>query len=184
MSGNETVEARLAAVVGGVLRQLVRDTGAAGLFLPAGASPEAVLARRWAGLALGERAVHEAPRDGLLVADPVNKSALLLEPVVRAADVLPLGDVYASQVERLAGGWSGAPETCELAERAGGIDVLDRALADWADRRVSLRLAFAGLPAGVREDVLRALERARHARRAVPVVPKLAARTAGIDLFA
>jgi hypothetical protein len=181
MSG---IEARLAAVVGGVLRQLVSDAGAAGLFLPAGDSPEARLARRWAVLALGERAVHRTPQNGLLVADPISKTTLLLEPVARSADVLPLGDVYASQVERLAGGWSGEPATRNLAERVGGIDVLDRALADWADRRVSPELAFAGLPADVRADVLRVLERGRHTRRATPIVPKLAARTAGIDLFA
>jgi hypothetical protein len=117
-------------------------------------------------------------RNGL-TACPVNKTALLLAPPP-PEPFLPLGDVYATQVAALAGGWSAPAEVEALADRAGGMDALDAALY----RRFDLRLPWGldGLPDGARRAVEQALARHRHLRRYPVVVPKIGPRTVGVDL--
>lgn len=153
----------------------------------AAVGPDGSAAREDAGLG-GEAhrflARCVARRAGALVASPVNKTALLLGGEPPPEPLLPLGDLYAGQVRALAGGWSGPAAVRELADRAGGIDMLDAALVRLVDERRSPADALAELPDGVADAVLRAFEAGRFGRRRLGLVPKLGARTPGIDLFA
>ena len=215
--------ARVAAVVAGVVRQVVEDAGAAGVVLLDDGSAEARLAAEWCGAALGpervfrvsppaDRAVEAvlataqgigrvAPDAGAaevhrlvgrlvalerraLLAHPANKTALLLAASVPPEPLLPLGDLYASEVEQLAGSWSAPPEVAALADAAGGIARLDAALREYVDRRRPAEAALASLPEAARAAVLDALETGRFARRRVGLVPKLTTRTLGVDYFA
>jgi hypothetical protein len=93
----------------------------------------------------------------------------------------PLGDLYASEVMLLCGGWSGSHPVRELASSAGGIDRLDEALRAYFDDR-DLR-AFDRLAGGAREELKKALAAGSAARSHARVIPKLSTRTIGIDLF-
>jgi hypothetical protein len=117
-------------------------------------------------------------KDGL-VACAVNKTALLLAPPP-PDPFLPLGDVYATQVQALAGGCSMPEGLAELVEMAGGIEPLDAALF----RRLDLRMpsGLVGLPDEARRAVEKALTRQGHFRRYPVVVPKIGPRTVGVDL--
>lgn len=119
-----------------------------------------------------------------LVAHPANKTTLLLGGAPPPEPLLPLGDLYATQVSELAGGWSAPDPVRSLADRAGGIDRLDRALAALVDERRPAAEALGGLPDDVGDAVVAALEVGRFGRRRLGIVPKLSARTAGIDFFA
>ncbi|HEY8470924.1 MAG TPA: hypothetical protein VIL18_14835 [Longimicrobiales bacterium] len=218
------VARRVAAVVGGVVRQAVVDAGAAGVVLLDDGSAEARLAGEWCRAALGpERfwavpvppasaaealaaaapeafpaaALAAAPAElhrlagrlvalerRALLAHPANKTELLLGSRLPPEPLLPLGDLYASDVERLAGSWSASPEVAELAGRAGGIEALDRALAALLEERRTPQAALASLPDGVGRALRAALEAGRFAHRRVGLVPKLSRRTLGVDYFA
>lgn len=125
-----------------------------------------------------------AERRDALVANPANKTALLLAGRTPPEPILPLGDLYASRVARLAGGWSAPARVREIASAAGGIDRLDAALLALFEERRPADEALAPLGPRAGERVRLAIERGRFARRRVGLVPKLSARTLGIDLFA
>jgi hypothetical protein len=198
-------EARLADVVSGVVGAALRDAAARRLFLVYDGSPEAGLCSAWltAGLpdgvlrpvaaadlhgvesplqhVQGAEAIRALARtlaraEGGLVAGPANRTTLLLAPDAAPDAILPVGDLWASRIDALAGNWSGPPEVTELADRLGGVEELDRALAAW----------LAGRPLGVGADLERplieALRRGRVGRRWPRLVPKLENRTAWIDL--
>lgn len=116
-----------------------------------------------------------------LAALPANKTALLLGGPLPPEPLLPLGDLYASEVQSLVGGWSAPAPVRALAEGAGGIDALDRALHSWFDGRDPS--ALDRLPAAVRQDVRSALARGTASRAGLRIVPKLGDRTLGLDLF-
>lgn len=116
-----------------------------------------------------------------LVANPANKTALLLGGPLPPEPLLPLGDLYASQVAELAGGWSAPAAVRELASAAGGVERLDAALHQRIDRRDPHGLD--GLGAELKAAIEAALARGAAARVYPCVVPKLAARTLGVDLF-
>ncbi|HSM37384.1 MAG TPA: hypothetical protein VK837_13365 [Longimicrobiales bacterium] len=113
--------------------------------------------------------------DGV-VAGPANRTTLLLAPDAAPDRVLPLGDLWASRVAELAGGWSGPAAVRELAERLGGVQRLDRALADWVSARPL------DLPEAAERELLASLRRAQSARRWPRLVPKLENRTMWMDL--
>lgn len=123
-----------------------------------------------------------AARLGALLAHPSNKTALLLSRSAPPESLLPLGDLYASQVAALAGGWSLPEEVRDLAERLGGIEVLDGALMKLFEHRAPA--AALELGAGVGAELVARLDAARFARARVGLVPKLGRRTLGVDLFA
>jgi hypothetical protein len=125
-----------------------------------------------------------AARAGTLLAHPANKTALLLGRCVPPEPLLPLGDLYASQVAELAGGWSGPREVHQLAARVGGIAVLDGVLEEMLENRRPPAAAMSNLPADAARDLLDALEMGRFRRRRIGLVPKLSARTPGIDMWA
>jgi len=191
---------RIAAIIAGVLRQAIADSGAERVILLADGSPEAELLAATLGPRLGSRfatqdaggpawpelleawarVVREQP--GALVAAATNKTAALLGAAL-PGPVLPLGDLWASQVQALCGSWSGPPELQQLADRAGGIEVLDAALATLVDRRRPPHEAGALLAADAAGTLLALWERGRFARRRLGLVPKLGQRTIGVDLF-
>lgn len=202
---------RAGRVIGGVLRQAVEDAQASGIVVLEPDSPEGRLLLAWSVPVLGEARVwrvdgepggagaSQGPyrREELqravgrvlarerkaLLAHPVNKTALLLDGPLPPEPLLPLGDLYASRVAAAAGGWSGSDGLRALTEAAGGIDVLDAALERFVEGRLPAHRAFADLPEAVRTDIVDRWEASRFWRRRPGLIPKLGARTAGIDLF-
>jgi hypothetical protein len=118
---------------------------------------------------------------GALSVNPLNKTALLLSGGVPPDDLLPLGDLYATEVLQLAGGWSVPAPIRGIVAASGGIERLDAALRRHIDGREPD--ALAALPPSTRDAVLRALQAGRAARLWGSVVPKLGSRTVGVDLF-
>jgi hypothetical protein len=116
-----------------------------------------------------------------LMANPSNKTVLLLGGAPPPEPFFPLGDLYATEVRELAGGWSAPPTVEALADRCGGIDHLDAALRGHFDRREPD--ALQALPADAARAVTDALARGRAARVFGMLVPKLGSRTLGVDLF-
>ncbi len=191
---------RIGSIVAGVLEQALADARADGLVLLADGSPESTLVERLVGPRLGGRlrplvVAGSAPADLLeawaraareqphaLVAAATNKTAAVLG-AAPPVPLLPLADVWAHQVELLGGGWTAPERIRTLAERAGGIAVLDRALGALVDERRAPEDAAAHLPAELRGTLLALWEDARFARRRIGLVPKLGARTLGVDLF-
>ena len=193
------VEARLAAVIGGVIVQALSDARASGAVLLDDGSFEAALAERLLRPALGDRlavlaiegtssaavlrgaAVVAETRPDALCAHPVNKTAALLggAPPV---PLLPLADLWASDVEQLAQGCSLPERVRAAADAAGGIVAFDRALRRYVERRMPAERAFDELP-DARGTILALWEDTRFSRRRLGLVPKLGARTLGVDLF-
>lgn len=198
---------RVERVVRGVCASAVRETATAGIVVLDDWTPEGELLYEWLVHELGEARVWRAAslasnlqglstaesqlvaawrsaQDGTrLVAHPCNRTALLLCGRPPWADLLPLGDLWASQVERLTGRWS-APEAVEaLAAAVGGVAVIDDALERMLDRREPQDAALAALPEGAARRLLGFYERGRPYRLRPRLIPKLAARTLGIDLF-
>jgi hypothetical protein len=186
---------RVAAIIRGVCAAAVRDSGARGIVVLEDWTPEGELAYEWLVQELGESRVwrsagvapaatdwRTAPVDAPLLAHPANRTALLLGGRLPLADLLPLGDLWASQVLELCGRWSAPPAVEDLARAAGGIAILDDALAALTDLRTEPAVALRVLPAAVAESVRARYERGRHARLYPRLVPKLSARTLGVDL--
>ena len=114
-------------------------------------------------------------------AHPASKTVLLLGGELPPEPLLPLGDLWAAEVAELAGGWSAPPSVARIAEAAGGIEALDAALAAYFDRRDPRGLH--ALAPEARRAVAAALAAGRASRRWPRTVPKLGARTLGVDLF-
>lgn len=160
---------------------------------PAGAAVEACLGALGSGRGPSPEAavvevqrLHarlEAAARGALAANPANKTALLLGGGIPPEPLLPLGDLYATQVEALAGAWSAPPQVLRLAGRAGGVAPLDTALMRWLEERRPLEAALEPLGAALAAEVRGVLEAGRFARRRAGLVPKLGSRTLGIDLL-
>jgi hypothetical protein len=118
---------------------------------------------------------------GAVPANPVNKTALLLGGSLPPEPLLPLGDLYASEIQSLTGRWSAPQSVRSLAQACGGIERLDTALREYIDRRDPDGLAM--LDARIRNEVLSALGAGRASRVSGLIVPKLGSRTLGADLF-
>jgi hypothetical protein len=116
-----------------------------------------------------------------LTAHPANKTELLLGAALPPEPLLPLGDLYASEVAGLCGGWFASSEVRALAAAAGGVEALDAALRRWLDGRDPA--ALDALPADAAEQVKRRFRAGRAARLAPRIVPKLGTRTLGVDLL-
>lgn len=118
---------------------------------------------------------------GSIVANPINRTAMLLSGDPPPDPLLPLADLYASEVEELAGGWSAPLPVRELAKRAGGVVKLDAALRARLEMRDPAGLG--SLPEDVAREVEAALARGSSGRRGAWIVPKIGYRTLGVDLF-
>lgn len=200
---------RTARVVRAVVAAAVRDAAAGGVVVLDDWTPEGELVYEWLVAELGEERVWRAaslasnvqhsdadPVDAqrlaawrtareqaALIAHPANKTVLLLGGRVPWADLYPLGDLWASQVETLARHWSGPEEVEAVAEAAGGLAALDTALARMIDAREPAADALARLPAAAAQQLITLYERGRYFRLRARLVPKLGVRTLGIDLF-
>lgn len=119
--------------------------------------------------------------EGALPAHPASKTALLLGGELPPEPLLPLADLWATEVAALAGGWSAPPEVESVATAAGGIDALDAALRRLIDGREAA--ALDGLPRDAADRVRGMLAAGRAARRDPRIVPKLGTRTLCIDLM-
>ena len=204
---------RIGEIVGAVARQALADRGARAIALLDDGGPEAELAARLLGGALGaqrvvrvtaedgevESVLHLAPQGdaerlreevrrlrarmipGAVPAHPANKTALLLGGELPPEPLLPLGDLWATDVAELAGDWSAPPGVRRIAALAGGIEALDAALRGWADGRDAE--ALAALPPEAAEAVAQALAAGRASRLHPRTVPKIGTRTLGVDLF-
>lgn len=194
---------RVSVLIGRVVEEAVRSAGCAGLVILDDRSPEAQLLSAWCRPSLGDarvwlaqgpdRADQESLRmtgrvlareQNALLAHPANKTALLLGRQIPPEPLLPLGDLYATQIAALAGGWSAPPEVMEMAERADGIDALDNALRAMFEARKPVQDALSDLPEPARGPFLEAVRRGRFWRERAGLIPKLSTRTIGIDLFA
>ncbi|MBV9110392.1 MAG: hypothetical protein JO306_13350 [Gemmatimonadetes bacterium] len=204
---------RIAAIVGAVARQALADRGADRIALLDDGGPEAELAARFLAAELGDAAVlritlseremepvlHLAPEVSgerlaeetrrmkarlsprALPANAANKTALLLGGELPPEPFLPLGDLWASEVAALCGDWSASAEARAIAEAAGGIEALDAALRNHVDSRDPAALGV--LPCDAADAVRRAIAAGRASRLNARVVPKIGARTLGVDLF-
>lgn len=195
------------SIVSDVIAEAVRSAGAGGIVILDDWTPEGELSYEWLVAALGEARVWRGAslasnvqgveaadaqqiaalrfareRDGL-IAHPASKTALLLGGALPRADVFPLGDLYATQVAELADGWSVPDALATVVRLVGGIDVLDAVLARMVEGREPPRTALAGLGADDADEVVRMYERGRWHRLRPRLVPKLGARTLGVDLF-
>ncbi|HEX7050259.1 MAG TPA: hypothetical protein VF188_08675 [Longimicrobiales bacterium] len=129
------------------------------------------------------RARAAAAEADLLPAHPANKTALLLAGGIPPEPLLPLGDLYASQVRELAGASTAPPCVRALADCAGGLDRLDALLVALVDERRRPAELPDGYDGATVAAVRRALDAGRWSRRRIGLVPKLGSRTLGIDLF-
>ncbi|HET7276122.1 MAG TPA: hypothetical protein VFI91_13215 [Longimicrobiaceae bacterium] len=116
-----------------------------------------------------------------IAASPGNKTALLLGGPLPPEPLLPFGDLYASDVEQLTGGWSAPPSVRALAQQAGGIGPLDEALREWAEGRNPEW--GSELSDQLRTSIASALAAGRASRITHHVVPKLGSRTLAVDLY-
>src|SRR5947207_11152433 len=105
---------RIEQVVSGVVRQAFADAGATRVTV-SGAGADGRLLATWCERAFGSAAVGA---DGLKL-HPASKTALLLG-AAPAADVLPFGDLYYSQVVELAGGAALDEAATEIARQCCG----------------------------------------------------------------
>ena len=167
--------ARIERVLTGVLKQAFADAGTLH-FDVAGTGSEADFVRSLCEQAGG------SPGGGLRV-DTASKTVLLLGAVPHA-DVLPLGDLYHTQIVALIGPAElGAPAR-ELASLCGGAETLDGALQRLFDERRPWSHATRDLSGPAAQELKRHLDAARFQRTRVGLVPKLGSRTLGIDLYA
>lgn len=195
------------AVVCAVTAAAVRAAHAGGVVLMEDSTPEGELVHGWLVDELGTDrvwrvtslasnvhgaepaeaqivAVRRAEREQqALVAHPATKTALLLGGPIPRADLFPLGDLYASQVAQLATGCTLPPAVMSLAERSGGVRRLDAALIRLIEGRESLSAATEGLEPDTAEELTELYERGRFYRLRPRLIPKLSARTLGVDLF-
>jgi hypothetical protein len=180
---SESVDARYARIsrlVGGVLREALRTTGTSAIVLLDAESPEGVLTARIAAEA-GIPLTDYSDSANTLTAHPANKTVLLTGEFFPRSDLLPLGDLYATQVALLAGGWTGDDAVQDLAAAMGGIGALDAALQRHLDERQPIRDLRLAPPAAQRLET--AISRTRFRRGRAGLVPKIGARSIGVDLL-
>lgn len=118
-----------------------------------------------------------ARAEALIEVGHETKTHLLLEGC--AARVIPLGDLWASQVRELAGGIS--PLALLVSEPPEMLVEVDRTLGSFLEEGASFAEAAAALPDRVRRGVRRGLRRAAPGSRP-PLVPKVSDWTPGLDL--
>jgi hypothetical protein len=169
----QAAEARVAFVVRGVVSQAMADANARSLRLVHTHTAAAGLIERWCDIDL------RADGDGLTVS-AASKTELLLAGPAAPANLYPLGDLYSSELAS----WGVAElddRVRDLAQEAGGLEHLDRVLRKLLDERRPADAAFADLP-HIRDAVLTRLQNTRFHRANLGLVPKVGARTIGIDL--
>ena len=170
-----SAEERVAFIIRGVVKQAIRDAGLEQVKVE-GSKARRELVRRWCDVDIADNASRAA-----LLLDTATKTELLVGQV-RPANLYPFGDLYASELAELAGVTDLSSDVLSVADRAGGIVELDRVLGRLLDERRDPDEAFHEA-SRVRVEVMQRLEQTRFFRMQIGVVPKIGARTLGIDLF-
>ena len=116
----------------------------------------------------------------LLLLGTVNKTHLLLSFPETVQPVLPLGDIYASQVLELSGG-------CTLPHALRGISTeelsaVDSALRAYFEAGLQPEMAFGKLEPDRSRQIREMLEESRKKWHPLPLIPKLCDATLGMDL--
>lgn len=122
-----------------------------------------------------------AATDGLLCASEIHKTALVLASALPPEPLLPLGDVWASEVEAAAGACT-VPAPLEGLVAPDTMASVDGALRAHLESGLAVEEALAPLEPALRERLADLLRRRPWGRFRTPLVPKLGARTVGIDL--
>jgi hypothetical protein len=108
------------------------------------------------------------------------KTLLVLGHHPTGAAILPLGDLWASEVQELAGGCTvPAPFPSQTPTELMAADAALRACLEEGARESA---ALAGLPVRIRDAIAGALEEGRASWHPPVLVPKLGRATLGIDL--
>ena len=162
------VAGRIERIIMGVLQQALRDSGLPGIRI-VGTAPHTDLLRTWCERNAGTIAVS---KEGLAAAAS-SKTELLLGGRTDEAAVYPFGDLYHTQLEELAG-----------REATTEAIAVDDALTRFFDERRPWVEASAQLAESERSRIYESLERARWQRKHCGLIPKIGARTLGIDLYA
>jgi hypothetical protein len=134
-----------------------------------------------------EEAPHLAAR-ALAIAHPgeplllgtANKTRLLLDYRPAHPPILPLGDLYASQILELAGGCTLPPPLMGMA--AGEISAVDSALRAYFENGRSADEAFRGLGPDRGRQIREMLLESARLWHSLPLIPKLGEATLGLDL--
>lgn len=145
----------------------------AGALASAGAPGAHVEALAWQAVAQAQ-----ALSQGLLLLGTTNKTMLLLADAPLPARVLPLGDVWATDVERWAGRATLPPVLRDATDAQ--VAAVEKSLGDYLQEGAAREVAFTALGA-MASPVLAALDAAEPHRRGL-LVPKLQKWTAGSDL--
>ena len=179
---------RIGRIVTTVLAEALRVTGRSGISITCAGSPEGRLLESWCraflSVPVGTGELAGEPALEVLAANPANKTALLLGRNFPSERLLPLGDLYATQIRELAGGYNLPEDVQELVRAAGGIDQLDHALQRRFEARLPPERVLTELPEAARGPFLEALQAGRFWRQQAGLIPKLSARTIGMDLWA
>jgi hypothetical protein len=155
---------------------VVSPQGSPPVVSPHGSPPEGDLHAEASGLA----GAAMARTTGHLHLGSANKTCLLLSAHVPIQPVLPLGDLYASQVRSLAGSCTLPP--CLQDAPAEILEGVDAGLKAYLEDGFHRHEALAGLPEAMHRKILDALAVARMAWHPIPLIPKLSKATLGLDL--
>lgn len=119
-------------------------------------------------------------REGFLSLGTTNKTCLLLAPRQPIQAILPLGDVFASEIWDLAGAATVPPvlEGGTLAD----LRRVDQAVDSYYSGGVAADTAFGALPPALRDEVQKAWAFSRKGWHPRPLIPKLGKATLGLDL--
>src|SRR5262245_27008175 len=154
---------RIGRIVALVLAEAVRVSSSSGIVLPDDGSAESEMLVDWCQdhvrveIRPVEPGATLVPQDGTLAASLANKTGLLLGATFPGEPLLPLGDLYASQVRHLAGDVQLPENVRALADAAGGIDVLDHALQGRFESWLTAQQAAERLPEAARGPFLEAV---------------------------
>lgn len=121
-----------------------------------------------------------ANRDGLIPVSAANKTELIWADRLPPEPLLPLGDLYASQIHTLAGACTTPPQLGDI--EPDRLRAVDKAIAQVVEGGVRPDVAFAQLPSELRDAAFSAMHHSAWKGTLPPVVPKLSRRTLGVDL--
>jgi hypothetical protein len=129
---------------------------------------------------LAAQALAFAHHEESLLLGTANKTHLLLGYGPAHPPILPLGDLYASQILELAGGCTlPAPLTGMATEE---ISAVDSALRAYFEDGRSANEAFRGLEPGRARQIRQMLQESSRLWHPLPLIPKLGEATLGLDL--
>jgi hypothetical protein len=121
-----------------------------------------------------------ANQEGLIPISAANKTELIWAERLPPEPLLPLGDLYASQIHALAGSCTAPPPLTDI--EPARLRAVDKAIARVVDGGDRPSTAFADLPSELRDAAHSALRRSVWKGTLSPIVPKLGGRTLGLDL--